>query len=120
MLRALESPEPLRRYLACKAEIRALTEEVKALEPLIYDALTDEDDGKAEAFGYALEACVSRTYAYSEAVAELEAEVRRLKAAERAAGTATVERATGYVRVTECRPVEAVEVCETPAGPLPF
>ena len=47
-----------------------------------------------------MEAYVRRTYAYSEEVVETETCLKDLRAAERAHGTATVETATGYVRVT--------------------
>ena len=98
--RALETLDPLRRYLHLKAEVKRLTEEMKGLEPEIWNAV-DEEGGAADFEGYALESCVSKTYAYSDAVATAEAEVRAMKDAERKAGVATVTRATGYVRVTE-------------------
>ncbi len=125
MLRSLESPEPLRRYLNLKASIRESTDEMKALEPVIYDALTDEDDGRAEAFGFRLEACTSKSYDYSPAVEALEKEVRARKSKERKDGTALVSRATGYVRVSEAEAVETfaglpAEKNLTPAGARPF
>lgn len=125
MLRSLASPEPLRRYLDLKAQIKEATAEMKELEPAIYDALTDEDGGTAEAFGFKLEACTSKSYEYSPAVEALEKEVRARKATERKDGTAQVSRATGYVRVTEATPVETFEGLPTEkntalAGDLPF
>ena len=125
MLRSLASPEPLRRYLDLKAQIKEATAEMKELEPTIYDALTDEDDGTAEAFGFKLEACTSKTYEYSPAVEALEKEVRARKATERKDGTAQVSRATGYVRVSEAQTLETVDGLPTEkntaaAAPLPF
>lgn len=125
MLRSLESPEPLRRYLGLKATIKEATAEMKELEPAIYDALTEEDGGTAEAFGFRLEACTSKSYEYSPAVEALEKDVRDRKAIERREGTAAVSRATGYVRVSEAQAVEAVaglpvEKNMTPAGARPF
>jgi hypothetical protein len=125
MLRSLASPEPLRRYLDLKASIKEATAEMKELEPTIYDALTDEDEGTAEAFGFKLEACTSKSYEYSPSVEALEKEVRGLKAKERKDGTAAVSRATGYVRVSEAPAVETVdglpvEKSTAEAGPLPF
>ena len=96
--RALESPEPVRCYLAMKAEVKRLTEEMKALEPEVWDAV-DEEGGAVTFDGVTLEACVARTYAYSETVTQAEAALRAVKAKERAAGAA-VEKATGYVRVS--------------------
>lgn len=125
MLRSLASPEPLRRYLNLKAQIKELSAEMKDLEPTIYDALTDEDGSTTEAFGYKLEACTSKSYEYSPAVEALEKEVRTMKSKERRDGTAAVTRATGYVRVSEAQQVETfaglpVETNTAPAGERPF
>jgi hypothetical protein len=98
--RALESPEPVRRYLHLKAELRRLTDEMKALEPEVWDAV-DEEGGAADFAGSRLESFVARTYRYSEAVEAAEAELRAMKEAERRAGTAVLTRATGFVRVSE-------------------
>jgi hypothetical protein len=97
--RTLESPEPVRAYLALKAEARRIEAAIKEAEAEVWNAV-DEEGGAVVFDGCTLEACVSKTYRYSEAVTAAEAELRALKAAERDAGTATVERATGYVRVT--------------------
>ncbi|MEL7170378.1 MAG: hypothetical protein AAGN64_13615 [Bacteroidota bacterium] len=105
MLRYLDSPAPLRRYLEIKAEMKRLAAELADLEGEIYAAVDYEDDGKATAYGYQLEACVRRSYAYSDAVQALEKQVRTMKAAERSNGTAEITKATGFVRVTECPPV---------------
>ncbi len=125
MLRSLASPEPLRRYLDLKATIKEATAEMKELEPTIYDALTDEDGGTAEAFGFRLEACTSKSYEYSPAVEAVEFELRAMKATERSDGTAGLMRATGYVRVTEAPAVETlnglpIEKNLAPAGERPF
>ena len=83
------------------------------------------DDGRAEAFGFTLEACTSKSYEYSPAVDALEKEVRARKATERKDGTAQITKATGYVRVSEAKPVETFDGLPTekntaPAGDLPF
>ena len=108
ILRALDDPADLRRYLDLRAERARIDAELDALAPVILAALEDEDGGRAEADGHALEACVRRTYAYSPEVVETEAYLRDLRAAERANGVATVETATGYVRVTRS-PTEAAD-----------
>lgn len=99
-LRYLDDPDDLRRYLDLREERDRIDAELDALAPVILRALEMEDDGKASARGFELEACVRRTYAYSDAVTEAETYVRECRAAERASGTATVDKATGYVRVT--------------------
>lgn len=91
--------EPVRRYLELKADVKRRTEEMKALEPEIWDAV-DTEGGKADAFGCHLETKIKRTYLYSEDVQELAARLSTMKAAERASGIATIDKATGYVRVT--------------------
>lgn len=125
MLRSLASPEPLRRYLDLKASIKEATAEMKELEPTIYDALTDEDGGTAEAFGFKLEACTSKSYEYSPAVEAMEKALRAAKTSERKNGTAEVTKATGYVRVSDASTVETfaglpVEKNLAPAGERPF
>ena len=125
MLRALESPTPLRRYLDLKADIKAKTAEMKEIEPVILTALYEEDDQRAEAFGFKLEAGVSKTYDYSPAVDALDKELKALKAQERKSGVAVPSRLTGYVRVSEAVKVETfeglpVEKNTAPAGARPF
>ena len=103
-LRALDDPADLRRYLDLKERVRSLTAEMKALEPTIYDALENEDDGRAEAHGFSLEAAISRSYTYPSATQEAERALRERKARDRQTGAATIKAATGFVRVTRQRP----------------
>ncbi|PAP78011.1 hypothetical protein, partial [Rubrivirga marina] len=100
MLRYLDDPADLDRFLDLREERDRIDAELDALAPTILRALEMEDDERASARGYTLEARVRRTYGYSDAVTEAERYVRDCKAAERAAGTATIDTATGYVRVT--------------------
>ena len=67
MLRALDTTDELERYLHLKAEIRRLTDEMKELEPVIFDALTDEPEETCDYLGCRLTVGRRRTYAYSEA-----------------------------------------------------
>jgi hypothetical protein len=127
--RALESVEPVRAYLALKAEARRIEAAIKAAEAEIWNAV-DEEGGAVVFDGCTLEACVSRTYRYSEAVTAAEAELRAMKSAERDAGTASVERATGYVRVSPPKSDAGLllvaaerralrEAAEVPRAPVP-
>ncbi len=98
---------------------------MKELEPTIYDALTDEDGGTAEAFGFRSKPARRRATSTQPAVEAVEKDLRAMKAAERKDGTAAVARATGYVRVSEAPAVETfaglpVEKNTTPAGARPF
>ena len=102
-LRTLDDPSDLDRFLDLRAERDRLDAELDALAPVILRALEDEDDGRASARGFTLEACVRRTYTYSEEERQTAAYLRDLRAAERARGLATVDTVTGYVRVTRDR-----------------
>ncbi len=101
VLRLLDDPDDLRRYVELKARLRDLAAEVKALEPSIYEALDAEPDRAAACGGFTLAPAVRRSYAYSDGVAELEALVREMKAAERSRGLAECVSATGYVVMKE-------------------
>ena len=100
MLRHLDDPADLRRFLDLRAERERIDAELDALSPVILAALDAEDDGRADADGFTLESCVRRTYAYSAEVEETAGYLRDLKARERAVGTTTVDAVTSYVRVT--------------------
>lgn len=103
MLRSLEDPTTLKRYLELKAEARRIDEELKGLHPLIYDALTDEpaEEGRQSVslWGHTLTARVRKTYQYSDKAQALSAQLREMKRMEERDGTAQIARATGYVEV---------------------
>ena len=99
MLRALDTTEPLERYLTLKAEIRRLTDEMKELEPLILDALMDEPEETCDYLGCRLTVRRRRTYEYSGRVERMKQELQGLKKQEEANGTATLVRHTGFVVV---------------------
>ena len=99
MLRALDTTDELERYLHLKAEIRRLTDEMKELEPVIFDALTDEPEETCDYLGCRLTVGRRRTYAYSEAVEQRKEELGALKRLEEANGTARLVRHTGFVVV---------------------
>ena len=101
VLRHLDDPDDLRRYVALKVRLRDLAAEVKAMEPAIYDALDAEPSRSAACDGFTLAPAVRRSYAYSDDVAELEGLVREMKAVERSRGLAECVGATGYVVVRE-------------------
>ena len=107
MLRHLDDPADLDRYLDLRQERDRIDAELAALSPVILEALEAEDDGRAAARGLTLEARVRRTYGYSEHVREAEAYVKECKAAERASGSAALASATGYVRVERDRALAA-------------
>ena len=90
---------PLDRYLELKAQIAELTEELDALKPAVYDAITGEPDRRFTHRGVQFVAAVRRTYTYSPRVEALSDEMRALKQQERDDGTATLKSATGYVIV---------------------
>ncbi len=99
MLRYLDDEKPLTRYLEIKAELKRLEAELKELQPLILHALWEEPDNRAEYAGYELTIGTRRTYAYSEAVQEMEQTVKELKKEEEQNGEAILTRHTSYVVV---------------------
>ena len=103
MLRALDTTEPLERYLSLKAEIRRLTDEMKELEPEILAALMDEPEETCDYLGCRLTVRRRRTYEYSERLERMKQELRGLKKQEEANGTATLVRHTGFVVVSQLR-----------------
>lgn len=107
MLRTLDNPQDLSRYLRLKAERRALDAEIAALEPVIYSALLDEDGATADAAlggtGYTLAVRTRRTWEYSPAVDALADELKALRRYEEKARVAQCVKAAGYVVVTKTR-----------------
>lgn len=111
MLRSLDNPDDLTRYLTMKAERRRLDAEIAALEPAIYAALLDEDNATADAAGYTLAVRTRKTYTYSPAVDRLADELKALRRYEEKARLAQCVKAAGYVVVTKARP----PIAEVPA-----
>lgn len=106
-LRYLDDPDDLDRFLDLREERDRIDAELDSLAPVILAALEDEDDGQTSARGYVLRAKVRRTYAYPSEVADVSRYLAEIKAAARSDGTATVDKATGYVEVKASRPIEA-------------
>lgn len=88
MLRALDTTEPLDRYLELRAEIERLQEELEALKPQITAALWDEPEQHTLYRGCEISLGERRYFDYSEHVSQLQEELRALKMLERANGTA--------------------------------
>lgn len=111
MLRTLDNPADLTRYLSLKAQRRALDAEITTLEPVIYSALLDEDGSTADAAldgtGYTLAVRTRRTWDYSPAVNSLADELKALRRYEEKARIAECVKAAGYVVVTKSRGSEA-------------
>lgn len=105
MLRSLDNPQDLTRYLQLKEDRRRLDAEIAALEPAIYAALLDEDGAAAEEGGYVLAVRTRRTWEYSPAVKALSGELGALKRYEEKARIAQCIKAAGYVTVTRSRAV---------------
>lgn len=104
MLRSLDNPEDLTRYLTLKADRRHLDDEIATLEPAIYAALLDEDGSTADALGFTLAVRTRKTWTYSPAVDALADELKALRRYEEKARIAECVKAAGYVVVTKSRP----------------
>ena len=111
MLRSLDNPADLTRYLQFKADRRALDAEIAALEPAIYSALLDEDGATADALGFTLAVRTRRTWEYSPAAQALDAELKALRRYEEKARIAQCMKAAGYVVVTVARPADTLRAC---------
>ena len=91
-LRALDTNEPLERYLELKGEIELLGEELDSLKPLITEALQAEPEQRTLFLGCEITLGNRKTYAYSEALQTQESALREAKRNERLSGAATVTR----------------------------
>ncbi|GIV58259.1 MAG: hypothetical protein KatS3mg042_1172 [Rhodothermaceae bacterium] len=118
MLRYLDDPSLLTRYLELKAEIKRLQAELETLQPAILAALWEEPEQRAEYGGYQLTVGTRRTYAYSERVQALEQELKTLKKREEQDGTATLVRHTSFVVVRPLKP-DTLAPDDEPSGDEP-
>ena len=104
-LRALDTNQPLDRFLEIKALIDALTEELELLKPEITAALWEEPEYKTRYRGCEITLGSRKTYRYSEAVLAMQRDLKALKDYERATGEAVVVRDVSFPVVTPL-PVE--------------
>ncbi len=89
-LRALETDEPLRRYVEIKAEIQRLTDEMEALKPEITYALMEEPEERTIYAGCEITLSRRRSYEYSAELQAWEKALSDRKRIERLCGTAVV------------------------------
>ena len=120
-LRALDTAEPLERFVALTRQIRALEQERDALKETITEALHHEppaNDGtqSVDFDGFRLELASRPRYVYSEEVQELEKRVKEIKARERQTGAAEVESMNLHVRCTAQRATSEAEARERKAN----
>lgn len=113
-LRALETPEPLERFVFLTRQIRALERERDALKETITEALYREPtDGTGQPYvdfdGFRVELASRPRYVYTQRVQDLEKQLRELKARERHSGTAFVESMNYHPR---CTPHESTRETE--------
>jgi hypothetical protein len=95
-MRYLDDLTPVQRYLALKAEMERLKEDLEELKPLLTAALMEEPDGTFEYGDFRFELGSRRTYAYSEAVAQMQRELHAMKKKEEQAGIAELKRHTTF------------------------
>ena len=107
MLRYLDDPSDLDRYLDLRAERERIDADLAALAPVILAALDEEDDGRTEARGYLIESAVRRTYDYPAEVGQVATYLAEIKASARADGSASVADVTSFVRVKRSPTVRA-------------
>lgn len=95
-LRALETNEPLDRFLEIKAEIAALEEELNQIKPEITAALWDEPEHSTLYRGCEITLSVRKSYEYSDEIKAHEKALKEAKMKERYDGTAVVIRASSF------------------------
>ncbi len=78
-LRALDSPEPLERYLTLLAEMKRLQAELEALKPMITYALMEEPEQRAVYLGHELTLGTRKTWEYSDQVKAMQRDLKEAK-----------------------------------------
>ena len=78
-LRALDSNEPLERYLALLAELKRIQGEIDALKPLITYPLMEEPEQRVLYLDHELTIGTRRTYEYSERIKAMQRELTETK-----------------------------------------
>lgn len=90
MLRALDDPSMVDRYIEIKAKIAELQEELEELKgPLLY-ALMEEPEEKSDYMGFQFSIQRRKSYEYSSNVQQLEKELKAARDHERKTGIADV------------------------------
>ncbi|WP_412070395.1 hypothetical protein [Rubrivirga sp. IMCC43871] len=107
MLRALDDPADLDRFLDLRAERERIDDALAQLAPVILAALDEEDDGRTETRGYLIESATRRTYDYPPEVGEVARYLAEIKATARADRSASVVEVTEFVRVKRSPTVRA-------------
>ena len=119
-LRALDTPDDLERFVALTRQIRALERERDALKKTITEALYREPtDGTGQPYvdyaGFRVDLASRPRYVYTQAVRDLEKQLREMKARERHSGAAFVESMGYHPRCTPHEPVRETEARERKA-----
>ena len=123
-LRALETVQPLARFVELTKIIRTLETERDGLKGVIVEALGHEPpDGpngeqSVDFDGLYIELCHRAKWRYSGAVAQLEADLRDLKLKERASGDAELQGHTAFVKCTVNRARSETEARERKASAI--
>ncbi len=123
-LRALDGPEPLARFVELTKMIRALEVERDALKGQITEALQHEppDGPNGEQYvdfdGMRVELCSRARWQYSDAVAQMDADLRTLKTMERATGDAELQGHTFYTKCSVRRAGSEQEARERKANAI--
>lgn len=91
-----EKLSKLDRFLAIKAQLDELEEELENLKPEIYDLVTDFSGGIGYG-GFEFQARERRTYTYSDGVRAAEEDLKKAKKYEEQEGLAALKTSKGYV-----------------------
>ncbi len=89
----------IQRYIELRTQIAALEAEIETIKPILVAHVHDVGD-RLQFGGYLFRSRVSRSWQYSDAVADLQAHLRDTKRKEVAQGLAMIKKETHFVAMT--------------------
>ena len=102
-MRSLDDASVLDRYIAIKAQISELEEELEGLKPEILNALMDEPKEVSDYRGFNFSVQRRKSYTYSPKVKELEEILKEAKAHERENGIASIKKQSAILVMKAAR-----------------
>jgi len=92
----------IQRYIELRTQIAALEAEIETLKPRLVAHVHEAGD-RLQFGGYVFHSRISRSWRYSDAIADLQTHLRETKRKEVEQGVATIKKETRYVAMTPLR-----------------